>query len=93
VRTPTVFEWDSVKAASNLAKHGVRFEVAVRLFDDPGHADLDASHDEDGEPRRKAVGRIEGRLFTLVYTMRGEATRIISARASNAMEKRRYADG
>ncbi len=90
---PAVFEWDSVKANGNLAKHGVRFEVATRVFDDPGHADFDASYAEDGETRRKAVGRIGGRLFTLVYTVRGEALRIISARASNAMEKRRHADG
>jgi uncharacterized DUF497 family protein len=93
VKKPAVFEWDSVKASGNLAKHGVRFEVATHVFDDPDHADFDASHTQDGETRRKAVGRIEGRLFTLVYTVRGEACRLISARASNAMEKRRYADG
>ncbi len=93
MRTSVVFEWDCVKASRNFAKPGVRFEVAVRVFDDPDRADFDASHAEDGEPRRKAVGRIEGRLFTLVYPVRGEAYRIISARASNAMEKRRHADG
>lgn len=87
-----VFEWDVAKAEVNLAKHGVRFEVATGVFDDPRHADFDASRVEDGEARRKVVGMIQGRLLTVVYTMRGEVRRIISARQSNAMEMRRYAD-
>jgi uncharacterized DUF497 family protein len=90
---PVLFEWDSAKAASNLAKHGVSFEVATGLFEDTDRADFDASRQEDGEPRRKVVGRIQGRLVTVVYTLRGEAVRIISARLANATEKRRHADG
>ncbi len=90
---PVLFEWDTGKAESNLAKHGVRFEAATGVFRDRELADFDASHAEDGEARRKAVGMIQGRLFTVVYTVRSGATRIISARLSNTMEKRRYADG
>jgi uncharacterized DUF497 family protein len=41
----------------------------------------------------KAVRLIQGHLFAVVYTVRGGVTRIISARQSNAMEKRRYAEG
>lgn len=88
-----LFEWDVAKAAANLAKHAIRFEVAARVFHDPRRADFDASHVEDGEARRKAVGMISGRLVTVVYSVRGSVARIISARQSNAMEKRRYADG
>ena len=90
--SPRRFEWDAAKASANLVKHGVRFEVATGVFADPTRADFDASHVEDGEVRRKVVGEIQGRLFTLVYTLRGEKMRIISARQSNAMEARRYAD-
>ena len=93
MRTPVVFEWDTVKAESNLAKHGVRFEVATSVFEDPDVADFDASRVDDGEERRKAVGMIQDRLFTVVYTVRGKVMRIISARLSNATEKRRHADG
>ncbi len=84
------FEWDDAKAQSNLAKHGVPFAYAVRVFLDPHLIDFDASKPEDGEIRRKAVGGIEGRLFTVVYTERHDVLRIISARRCNATETRRY---
>lgn len=86
------FEWDEAKAAANVAKHGLPFEEAVAVFADAARADFDASHAEDGEARRKVVGSLEGRLVTVVYTVRGDALRIISARRSNAKEARRYAD-
>jgi uncharacterized protein len=85
------FEWDDTKAASNFAKHSVEFEFAVRVFLDDGRADLDASRPADGESRRKAVGTIEGELFTVVYTERGSVVRVISARRSNVKEHRIYA--
>lgn len=84
------FEWDDAKAWSNLVKHGVPFAYAARVFLDPDVVDFDASKPEDGEVRRKAVGVIEGRLFTVVYTERDDVIRIISARRCNAAEARRY---
>ena len=84
------FEWDDAKAQSNLAKHGVPFAYATRVFLDAGILDFDASRPGDGEPRRKAVGEIEGRLFTVVYTARDGRIRIISARRCNLTEERRY---
>ena len=84
------FDWDDAKAASNLAKHGVAFAYATRVFLDPYAVDIDASKPGDGEVRRKAVGKIEGRLFTVVYTAREGFTRIISARRCNAKEGRLY---
>jgi len=84
------FDWDDAKAASNLAKHSVSFPFAARMFLDADMIDIDASKPEDDEVRRKAVGMIEGRLFTLVYTTRDGVTRIISARRSNAKEGRLY---
>lgn len=50
---PMEFEWDANKAASNLRKHGIRFEEAVLVFDDPQHL---SRHDRyemvsiDGKP-------------------------------------------
>lgn len=84
------FEWDDAKAQSNLAKHGVLFAYAARVFLDPDVVDFDASKPVDGEVRRKAVGVIEGRLFVVVYTVRDEVVRVISARRCNAAEARRY---
>jgi uncharacterized protein len=88
---PEGFEWDDAKATSNFAKHGVRFESATAVFFGESHADLEASRPTDGEPRRKAIGMIEGRLFTVVYTERDGIIRIISARRSNPREQRAYA--
>ncbi len=87
---PRAFEWDDAKAASNLAKHGVPFDYAARVFLDEAVVDFDASRETDGEARRKAVGQIEGRVFTVVYARRGDAIRIISARRANAMERKAY---
>jgi uncharacterized DUF497 family protein len=84
------FTWDDVKAQSNLAKHGVPFPYAARVFLDPQRVEFDASREGDGEVRRKAVGRIEGKLYVLVYTDREGVYRIISARRTNATEERAY---
>ena len=71
------FEWDDAKARSNLAKHGVPFVFAARVFLDPRTVDLDASREGDNETRRKAVDRKGVR-------------RIISARRTNVTEQREY---
>ena len=89
VETPRAFEWDEAKATSNVSKHGVPFEVAAAVFLEAARADFDASQPEDGETRRKVVGMTDGRLFTVVYTRRDDAVRVISARRSNAQEARR----
>ncbi|HET6238952.1 MAG TPA: BrnT family toxin [Acetobacteraceae bacterium] len=60
------FDWDEAKARSNLAKHGVPFPYAVRVFLDPNMVDFDASRDGDMEARRKAVLLIEGKLYVVV---------------------------
>jgi len=85
---PGEFEWDPVKAAGNLVKHGVSFEVASVLFADGASVHMDASQQGDGEVRRKAVRFIDGRLFTLVDTLRNGVIRVISARRSNTREAR-----
>ena len=85
-----LFDWDDAKADANLAKHGISFLAAVAVFADPVLVELDTERVSDREVRRKAVGMIERRLFTVVFTMRNNMTRIISARRSNTSEKRAY---
>lgn len=65
-----IFVWDDAKASSNRAKHGIEFVYATNLFLDANRLDVDASHTQDREMRRKTIGVIEGRLFTLVYAAR-----------------------
>ena len=84
------FDWDDAKAASNLAKHGVPFEYAARVFLDASKVDFDVSRAVDGEQRRKVIGVIEGRLYVVVYTIRETRLRLISARRCNATEENAY---
>ena len=84
-----LFEWDHRKAAQNVAKHGVPFEYAARVFRDAHR--LDSEDDRHyGEQRRLTLGKIEGRLFAVAYTPRGTVLRLISARKANAREQRKY---
>ena len=91
------FEWDPVKAAANLRKHAISFDVAVRAFADP-FALTDRVHIESGEQRWQTLGIVEGHLLLLVvHTTRDEENeepieviRIISARAADQKERRRY---
>ena len=88
--TPRVFEWDDAKAAANLRKHGIPFHEAVVVFTDPRCAVLNVARAQDGEDRAKAIGSIAGRLFAVVFVIRGDVCRVISARRTNAKEDRAY---
>ena len=90
MQPPVEFEWDDAKAASNEARHAISFPIATLVFMDPNCLLIDASHPGDGEPRRKAVGVIQARLVTVVFTPRGNVCRVISARRSNSKEERSY---
>ena len=81
------YEWDEDKRRANLEKHGIDFS-AVYDFDWATATFL--PDDRSGEYRTKAYGLIEERLHLLVYTVRGDRTRIISLRKANSREVRRY---
>ncbi len=85
------FEWDSEKAASNAAKHGVAFGEAQTVFQDDlfvAFEDPDHSH---GETRFIIMGQsAEGRLLVVAYTERRGTTRLISARQATRKERRTY---
>ena len=84
------FEWDRAKAEGNRRKHGVRFEVAVEVFSDPRRYEFLDDREFYGEPRFAAVGRVGGRLLTVVYTERDDRIRIISAREATRDERDHY---
>lgn len=84
------FEWDDRKAASNLAKHGVPFDVAIRVFRDPNRIVFDVSREVDGETRMKCIGLVGNRLFAVVFHPRDPIYRIISARPTNKQEEKLY---
>jgi len=82
------FEWDDRKAASNLRKHELSFELARLVFDDP-HA-IEEPDDEVEEERWQRIGLAQGRLLTVVHTFRGSRIRIISARKADSHEQDIY---
>ena len=88
--------WDAAKALSNLKKHGVSFEEAESVFDDPWVLDWnDLEHSED-EQRRICVGlSAAGRILVVAYAPRrlrdgSEIIRIISARRASRQEREAY---
>jgi uncharacterized DUF497 family protein len=94
----TRFEWDPAKAAINLRKHAISFDIAVRVFADP-FALTEQVRIEGGEQRWQTLGIVDGYLLLVVaHTIRDdeedgvpiEIIRIISARAADRKERRRY---
>jgi len=85
-----LFEWDDRKAAQNVAKHGIPFEYAARVFLDPYRLDREDTRRDYSEERWLTFGKIEGRLFAVAYTPRGAVIRLISARKANEREQRKY---
>jgi hypothetical protein len=84
------FEWDGRKAAQNIAKHGVPFEYAARVFLDQHRRESEDTRRNYGETRWLSLGKIEDRLFVIAHTRRGEVIRLISARKANRREQRKY---
>jgi hypothetical protein len=84
------FEWDEIKAAENVALHGVSFAAAKEVFKDPFAIEWLDEREPYGEDRFVIIGMAEDRLLYVAYTLRGEVTRIISARGAEPYERRRY---
>ncbi len=84
-----LFEWDDEKAAINFTKHGITFDTAAKVFSDPYLLEeYDEEHSID-EDRWKIIGMV-GKIIFVIYTERGEYTRLISAREATPIERRRY---
>jgi len=84
------FCWDDSKAACNIEKHGVSFEVATYVFDDPTRLERGDAFAE-GEYRSITIGTVHGRLLTVVYTALGDTLyRIISDRFATRSERDDY---
>lgn len=93
-----MFSWDAAKALKNYEKHGVSFEEAATIFDDPYGLEVeDVEHMDDLEQRWKLLAfSVKNRLLVVVYAARRfndgkETTRIISARHASRAERDFYA--
>ncbi|RKE84240.1 BrnT family toxin [Rhizobium sp. AG855] len=81
------FEWEETKRRTNLEKHGIDFDDVILALTEPR---LETSTLKHGELRIIATCPESGRLISVVYTMRGNACRIISARVARKNERREY---
>jgi uncharacterized DUF497 family protein len=84
------FEWDAGKALANERKHAVSFDEAASIFRDFCICRLDERRDY-GEPRLIALGiDSNGVVLNVIYTLRGETIRIISAWKASRHERETY---
>lgn len=87
------YQWDPQKAKINVNKHGIEFADAVGVLEDPWAITTEDSEAES-EPRFLALGTdILGRILVVVYVIRGEAIRLVSARKATKKERDEYAKG
>jgi len=86
-------EYDARKAYSNLRKHGISFEEAITSLNDPLALCIE-DPDAESEHRWIVFGMSNrARLLAVVYTLRAERIRIISARKATRVETNDYAQG
>jgi len=86
---PAGFDWDSVKREINLKEHRIDFRDAPSIFDGPH---LVKASSRKGEHRLLAIGLLEGREVTVVFTMRNGKRRIISVRRARLYERQAFQD-
>ncbi len=90
------FDWDTGKARTNLAKHGVSFRLATSVFRDPLALTLYDDEHSEQEERWVTLGQAEnGQTLVVIHTARWLkpteiAVRIISARKADPAEYRDY---
>jgi uncharacterized DUF497 family protein len=88
------FEWDVNKAKSNLHKHGVSFEEASTVFDDPLSVTVDDSEHSTEESRYLTIGTSDRtRLVVVFHCDRNSRIRLISARCATQSERSDYERG
>ena len=80
------FEFDPDKSAVNKAKHGIDFVEAQALWLDERLQEVMSKASVRNERRFLAIGQIDIRHWTAIWTLRGDAVRIISVRRSRREE-------
>ena len=92
-----LFIWDPNKAAANVKKHGISFDLAVTVFNDPLHLSM-LDGKERGEERWVTIGLAADSQSLVVIHLynevgNNEVVRIVSARKATRKEKKQYEEG
>ena len=88
-----IFEWDEAKSEITFKQRGFDFAYAARVFADARRLERVDGRRDYGEKRRQTIGEVEGRVFFVAFTHRGNAIRIISARRAHDHEEAAYREG
>lgn len=85
------FEWDEGKSKRNVKEHGLTFEEAKTVFNDPFSSTISDPDHSGKEERYLDIGlSSRGKLLVVWYTERGENIRIIGCRRAASSERRIY---
>jgi hypothetical protein len=82
------FEWDDEKSSANKNKHGIGFNTAKDLWNDTNRVEIHTSYPL--ESRSIMIGKVGKKLWTAIFTRRGNAIRIISVRRARNQEAKLY---
>jgi uncharacterized DUF497 family protein len=82
------FEFDPAKSKANAAKHGIDFVTAQELWRDPDV--IGGQANPKSEPRWMLIAKLENKIWSAIFTVRGENIRIISVRAARDDEREAY---
>ncbi len=83
-------EWGATKSARCEQQRGFNFEYAARALLDPNKLIREDKRFNYGEQRFQIIGKINTRVFVVIYAKRDQIIRIISARKANKREVNRY---
>ena len=87
------FEWDEAKSDLCFERRGFDFLYVIRALLDENRVIRADKRFEYGEDRFQMLGKVDGRVFQVAFTMRGAVVRIISARKANSREAMEYENG
>lgn len=82
-----IFEYDSEKSRENRKKHGISLEEAKLLWETES---IQIPAKNMNEARSMMIGKLEGKFYSCIFTMRGDRIRLISARRTRKNEEEIY---
>jgi len=84
------FEWDEKKNIINQKKHGISFEEAVAVFNDPMRYEMYDGIHSLIEKRWIIIGLAGLKMLKVIFTERNDIIRIISARKADKNDEKEY---
>ncbi len=83
-----IFEWDAKKSKRNKEKHGIDFDAAKALWLDESRIEIGVAFPD--EERWALIAAMQGKIWTVIYTIRNKTIRLISVRRARGKEVKLY---